>query len=720
MQQHGLKKWFACSIFLLALCMQIVAARSRAESARFYNLEGFGEFLDGNPESTAVTEDGAITLPPYVRETFADAAASFSAAAPWGKDNVVVARNDTGEVLLINKAGKSRALAKKEGALFTALLVQEDFVYVAMDAPAKILQINDDGESSIYYELEAGVVWDMAVGPKDSLLLATGEPAQIIRITGKNKGKAIFRPEQSQLRRVDYHPDFGIFAGGGERGILYCAKDSKKFRALYDTGHPEITSLAVLGKHVYVAGVTGAHLLAAAPSDEDAGSKLGGDVRSQVVQVAMDGSAETIAGSNDEAVFDMAVYGDRILVATGATGRDEPRGRLYAIEPTKRDISMLYQSESRRLTHLLTFPSNSMAVVAGGGARILHITRSLAKSGVFYTLPYDTGINSQFGSASVSCQCAKGTKVKVAVRTGQTRKPDETWSDWSKNFDIRRRATPNVPNGRYVQVRLTLYASGDTAPSVYRVRLAYVRQNLPPFVREVVTLQKGLALFAVRSEKPKSKTVSLAGRGKKDSNHADKKEKNDKPMTNRAREVQQPGALTVKWLAEDPNGDELSYDLSVRHLGSDDWRTMETDLDDPFFTLQSAQLPDGHYQFRVRATDEASNPLERSLEAFRESRFVLVDNTAPRIEPMRVSTKDEVAMVRVTARDNVGPLMQAEYAVDGNAFRPASPDDGVLDDAEEAFTIHLKDLAPGSHALTFRVMDEADNEGFGETRFVTK
>ena len=43
------------------------------------------------------------------------------------------------------------------------------------------------------------------------------------------------------------------------------------------------------------------------------------------------------------------------------------------------------------------------------------------------------------------------------------------------------------------------------------------------------------------------------------------------------------GAVTVKWIAEDPNGDDLSYHLMVRPSGvGDAWRTLEEDLENPF------------------------------------------------------------------------------------------------------------------------------------------
>ena len=92
-----------------ALALWWLAAPAAAEQPRFYNLEGFGSWLDGNPESTAVTEDGEIVLPSPNRVRFEDPAASFSAAAAWG-DDIVVANVEDGKVMAIDRAGKSREL----------------------------------------------------------------------------------------------------------------------------------------------------------------------------------------------------------------------------------------------------------------------------------------------------------------------------------------------------------------------------------------------------------------------------------------------------------------------------------------------------------------------------------------------------------------------------------------------------------------------------------
>jgi hypothetical protein len=74
----------------------------------------------------------------------------------------------------------------------------------------------------------------------------------------------------------------------------------------------------------------------------------------------------------------------------------------------------------------------------------------------------------------------------------------------------------------------------------------------------------------------------------------------------------------------------------------------------------------------------------------------------------------------VVVADAVGPITSAEFALDGQDFRPLIPDDGVLDGAGEVFSIRLSGLRPGPHTVTVRVADEAENEGYAEARFAVR
>lgn len=693
----------------ICFCAAGAAPSAHAESSRFFELEGFGHFLDGNPESTAVTEEGAIALPPEVKERYADAAAAFSAATGRG-DEVILAKVDGAQIISVDKGGKPKDLFKVPEGMVTALLGTQDGLFAAAGPKAKIYKIDGSGSGKVFYSSDAGYIWGMAAGPEGSLYVVTGEPGTVVKVDKAGKGTVLFESEQAHLRSVAFDAALGVFAGGGERAVVYRqAPKDKEFRALYDATNNEVTAIVLQDGSAYIAGVSGAASLV----QEDA--KHGkAEVRSQVLRVGMDGTSEVLAGSNDEAVFALAVDNQHnVVVATGATGRDDPRGRIYAIDPKRRVISMLYQSPSRRITHLVQLQDQALAAVSAAGGRVTLLSGTHAKSGEFFTQAFDTGINSRYGLAQVLGVFPRGTTVKIAARTGQTAEPDASWSEWSKPVEAPGNKPVQVANGRYVQTRLTLEGNGSTTPLVQRVRVAYLRQNMPPFVREVSALRKGVSLLPMPREEPKGKTVSLSDKpddGRPDEHH----------VQVRARQVPDRGALTIKWVADDPNGDELRYELYMRSAADASWRLIKSDLEDPFYSIKSSQLPDGYYVFRVRASDGRSNPDGMERDDIRESRAVLVDNTPPQFDKLKASVSGRKAKLTAQVSDAVGPLVELTYALDGADPRPISPEDGVLDGPSEDIALELQGLAPGIHTLTLRAVDEADNEGFGETTFEVK
>jgi hypothetical protein len=575
--------------------------------------EGFGTWLDGNPESTAVTEDGSIILPMLARERFTDTATTFGAVTNRGED-ILAARVEDGQVVSIDRAGRVTNVVKVDESLVTALLETEDGLIVAAGPPAKLYRVDSKGKAKLLHAPDAAYVWDVALGEDGAIYCALGEPGGIVRVDKKGAAELLFSPDEEHVRSLAYDKELGLFAGGGERGVLYRGAVTKgrpgNFRALYDSGHTEITSVVVKRPFAYVAAVSGAQALASEEGNDQRGGKSKSpEVRFQLVQVAMDGTTEVLAGSNDEGILDM-VLDDRdiIMVATGAAGKDDPRGRLYSVDPAQRLISLLYQSPSRRLTHLAALVHGSVAAVGAGGGRITHLSVGVAKKGEFLTTPFDSVINSSFGMVEVFGVWPEGSKVTASVRSGQTSKPDATWSEWSPEVKAPGKLRPKVPNGRYMQVRLTLEGDGKVSPAVHRVRVAYLRQNLRPFVREVVALRKGVALLPIVREEQKSKTISLGEKANAESQRGEEEEAPRRADAPRARQVEERGALTLKWVAEDPNGDDLTYDLEVREAGEREWRQMRGELEEPFYTIQSWQLPDGHYQFRIRATDERATP----------------------------------------------------------------------------------------------------------------
>ncbi len=119
-------------------------------------------------------------------------------------------------------------------------------------------------------------------------------------------------------------------------------------------------------------------------------------------------------------------------------------------------------------------------------------------------------------------------------------------------------------------------------------------------------------------------------------------------------------------------------------------------------------VPDGRYVVRVWASDEKVTPASQALNATFESQALLVDNTRP--EVVGLSAQGTTILGR--ARDAASVVSTIEFAVDGGDWRPAQPDDGVLDEREEGFRAALPEsLAPGLHIVNVRAWDSADNVG---------
>ena len=180
--------------------------------------------------------------------------------------------------------------------------------------------------------------------------------------------------------------------------------------------------------------------------------------------------------------------------------------------------------------------------------------------------------------------------------------------------------------------------------------------------------------------------------------------------------AQQRG-VDISWLANDPDQDELTYNLYFRGEAEREWKLLEGDMKQNYFQLGPNSLPDGTYRLRVVASDAAANPRAVARSDQRISEPFLVDFTAPQIEVLgvdRTAAGGARATVRWRATDAASFLTKAETALNADDVVPASPADGIVDSREETFATELDNLSPAEQLLTIRVTDYAGNAGTGK------
>jgi hypothetical protein len=149
--------------------------------------------------------------------------------------------------------------------------------------------------------------------------------------------------------------------------------------------------------------------------------------------------------------------------------------------------------------------------------------------------------------------------------------------------------------------------------------------------------------------------------------------------------------VKLKWKVDNPDKDKLRYRVQYRLLGTKHWfdllRPKEL-LTSETYTWDTVDLPEGRYRIRVLASDELSNPPSLAKRHQLESGVVLVDNTPPSIEQLRVNGR----VIEGIVLDGVGPVQRIELSVSGSEeWFPFFVADGLpaalqVDDAETAIT----------------------------------
>ena len=85
-----------------------------------------------------------------------------------------------------------------------------------------------------------------------------------------------------------------------------------------------------------------------------------------------------------------------------------------------------------------------------------------------------------------------GTRVEVSTRSGNTRTPDEAWSDWSAPYAAADGSAITSPRARYLQWRAVLVGGGRTdAPLLTSLTAAYLPRNARPRVTSITVHTPG-------------------------------------------------------------------------------------------------------------------------------------------------------------------------------------------------------------------------------------
>jgi hypothetical protein len=351
-------------------------------------------------------------------------------------------------------------------------------------------------------------------------------------------------------------------------------------------------------------------------------------------------------------------------------------------------------------TRLLDSPTGLVASTGDMG-KLFRLDDRAGSSGTYESPVHDAGSVARWGR--ISWRSPTG-KVTIATRTGNSARPDKTWSDWSEPLTTPNDAPIKSPNARYIQWRANLDGAGA---AVENVSLAYLPQNNPPVVRSINVTMQANAQAALKSTATSTAayTVTVTDTGESST-----------PAGTPTQTLSHGAGsqVQINWQADDPDGDRLLYSLYFRGEGEKQWKLLRANIAENTLLLDGDVLADGRYYFRVIASDQASNAANVARTDELVSSPVLIDNTPPVVTLSAPRRAGNHVDVDAEVADQTSALRRCEYSLDAGPWTPVEAADGVTDSPREEYHISIDRLRDGEHLLVVRAYDAANNAGLAK------
>ena len=168
--------------------------------------------------------------------------------------------------------------------------------------------------------------------------------------------------------------------------------------------------------------------------------------KSGIFRVAPDNSVETLWTSDSETIYGLYLRPDNnLLFSTGN------KGRIYLLKPDKK-FNLLLETTEEQTTKLVPAGSDIFACTSNL-AKIYRLGSVVNSQGSYESEVKDTQGVSTWGSLHWRATVPDGASLKIHTRSGNTKKPDKSWSDWSKAHTLADGEAIQSPTGALYSIQ---------------------------------------------------------------------------------------------------------------------------------------------------------------------------------------------------------------------------------------------------------------------------
>jgi hypothetical protein len=735
----------------LSLLLVVAIAPALPATTTVWQTSGFAGFLPGRLHALSLLPDGTLEPGPSALFTASLNQPVLWSLAPGPSGIIYAATGHEGKLFRISPDGKvSLIWSAPQSEIFAVAVSPNGVVYAATSPNGGVYRM-ENGSATEIWHAPAKYIWALQVAPSGVIYAATGEAGSIYRIAPDGSATLYYATGQTNVTSLQLASDGALFAGTDPNGLLFEITAPGHSKVVLDSTLPEIRAIALASdQSLYVAAMGGAVTTrgaAAAASSASTGAmiatsptvitvtaseaeeqtavrsaspqnpssavspppaaasgivELSGVERSAIYHVKPDGAVQKLHTSKDYNIYDLLLDGSSLIFST------DDHGRIYRLGPLGQ-IALISEPGEGETTRLLPTPvksGESRAVfyaALSNPARLVALGAPGASTATYESPVHDcSSIAARWGHIQWH---GEGSGVVFYTRTGNSARPDATWSAWARPARDPGGDLVTSPLGRFIQYRAE-FPPGSNA-RVDSIEVPYLPQNSAPVIHSI-TVSSILGTNASKtgaassaSNSPYTVTVTATG----DPAAAASGSSATDTVTHL-----QSTQTQISWQADDPDGDKLVYAVYFRAEDETQWQLIRNHIFENTLLLDPDVFADGRYFFRVVASDAPSNAPQYARRTELISAPVLIDNTPPAVTiapPRRTSSGFDIL---VTAEDQISSIHLCEYSLDAGLWQPVEAAAGITDSRREQFRIHLDNL-PGEHLLVVRVYDTANNAG---------
>jgi len=527
-------------------------------------------------------------------------------------------------------------------------------------------------------------VMALAVNKQGDLIAGTDPGGLVLRISPEGKAFGLYDAPLREIHALASAPDGSIYA-------LALSEAASTVRGAVQSTTAAQTgeASAVVTSITVSSGDETATALAAASQPARSRNDLA-NVRSAVFHILPDGSSDVVWSSSSVTGFAVTAARGGVLIGTS------DKGRIYSVTDDGRD-TLLLQSTEGQISSLIARGVDVFAASSNQG-KLFRFGESPVNEGSYESPVRDAKLVATWGRI-----WWRGTgPIALQTRSGNSERPDTTWSDWSATYTDAKGSQITSPKARFIQWRAVLRGTDGARPALDDVSVAYLPRNVAPEILAITVLPSGVALL----QQPQIQIdPNIESSGLDASIFG---------MITQAppRRLYQRGARALQWQGEDRNNDTLEYAVYYRSLNETTFRLLKDHIRENFHTVDGASLADGRYVFKVVASDALDNPPGYALSGERISEPVDIDNTPPVV---RVASPPQISGDRVRVifdvEDSTGRIKRADVSIDGGPWHEVFPDDGIADSQRERYSLDLAVAGVGEHTISMRAFDNSNNVG---------